>query len=482
VLNILGAEDYGIYNVVAGVVAMSGFLGSSMATASQRYFAFEIGRKNFEQLKRLFSLNLTIYVLISLLVIVLAETVGLWFINNKLIIPPARRTAVLWVYQCALLSFLMTMITTPFMASIIAHENMNIYAYVSILEVILKLLVVYVLRLISVDKLLLYGILIFLVSCINTAVYRFICIAKYPECRFKFYWNYSLFKELSGYIGWNLFGSIAFILKNQGITILLNMFFTPMISAARSISLQLSGVVRHFVSNFTTAINPQIIKRYAANEYKETIALLYQSSRYTFFLVYIISLPVIIHMPAILNIWLKTVPEYTALFARLSIVDVMIESISIPVATVKQATGKIKTYQIVLGSVMFLNLPVSYIILWLGYPPYMVLVVAIVLIIAVGAVRLLFLKVLPAFSIIQFFKQVCFPISFVVLISAVPTILLSSVQEITVPNLLLFFVESVMITAVSAYIFGLKSDERSMIKNFIFKKYRQITQKGYSDD
>jgi O-antigen/teichoic acid export membrane protein len=333
-----------------------------------------------------------------------------------------------------------------------------------------------------VDKLLLYGILTFLVSCINTAVYRFICIAKYPECRFKFYWNYSLFKELSGYIGWNLFGHIALVSKNQGITILLNMFFTPVISAARGISLQLRSVVQNFASNFTMAIHPQIIKRYAANEYKETIALVYQSSRYTFFLIYVLSLPAIIHMPAILNIWLKTVPEYAVLFARLSIIDIAVESISIPVATAKQATGKIKIYQIVLGSTIFLNLPVSYIILWLGHKPYMVLVVAIVLTNVVVAIRLFFLKTLPAFSIIHFFKKVYFPISFVVLISAVPSFLLSVGREITVPSLLLFFVESVIITMASIYIFGLKSDERNIIKTFVFRKYRQIIQKGYSDD
>jgi O-antigen/teichoic acid export membrane protein len=470
ILNTIGAEDYGIYNVVAGVVTMFSFLSSSMAYASQRYFSFEIGRGDLEQLKKIFSLSFTIYVLIGLLVILLAETVGLWFVDNKLIIPSGRKFAALGIYQCAIFSFLMMMITTPFMATIIAHENMSIYAYISIAEVILKLISVYVLQLISADKLLVYGFLILIVGFINTGIYRFVCIKKYTECRFRFYWNFSLFKELSSYVGWNLFGSIASLFKNQGITILLNIFFTPVISAARSISLQMSSVVQNFALNFTTAMYPQIIKRYALNNHKEMLSLVYRSSRYTFYLIYLVSLPLLIQMPYVLNMWLKIVPEYTVLFARLSIIDILIEAVSIPVATAKQATGEIKIYQIILGITIFLNLPVSYVILRMGYPAYMVLVISIILTILAVAIRVFFLKTLRIFSIVHFLKRVYLPIGLVVVPSVILLILLSKVQTMTFFNFILFFLESVFGILLLIYIAGLTGDERQMVKSFIYRK------------
>lgn len=263
VLETLGAEDYGIYNVVAGVVTMFGFLSNSMAGASQRYLSFEIGRGDFERLKTIFSLSLTIFILIAVIIVLLAETVGLWFITNKLIIPSERRIVAYWVYQFSIISFVFTILTTPYMASIIAHEDMNIYAYVSIVEAMLKLGIVFVLNIIPFDKLQIYGILLCITTFINTAIYRIICTAKYKECQFKIYWNNILFKDIIGYTGWTLLGVLADIFKKQAITILLNQMFNPLVVAARSIAFTITGAVNSFFNQFMMALRPQIVKSYA---------------------------------------------------------------------------------------------------------------------------------------------------------------------------------------------------------------------------
>lgn len=266
VLNVLGAEDYGIYNVVAGVVTMFSFLSGAMASASQRYFSFDLGKGDTEHLKITFSVTLSIYLLLILVVVILAETVGLWFVNNKLVIPPERMMAAKWIYQFAVLNFVVTMITTPYMAIIIAHKKMSVYAYVSIIEVSLKLGIVFLLKVLPYDKLIVYGILLAVVSFINTSIYRFYCYKNYSECKFLFVKDKKLFKELISYSSWNLFGSVASMVRNQGLTILLNLFFGPLINALRAVAMQVNVAVLSFAQNFSTALRPQIIKSYAANE------------------------------------------------------------------------------------------------------------------------------------------------------------------------------------------------------------------------
>jgi O-antigen/teichoic acid export membrane protein len=356
VLETLGAEDYGIYNVVAGVVAMFGFLSSSMANASQRYFAYEIGRKDFEQLKKVFSLNITIYALIGILVLIMAKTAGLWFVNNKLVIPPDRISAARLIYQFSIISFLCSIIVSPFMADIIAHEDMNIYAYISIAEVVLKLGVIFVLRIIPFDKLQLYGLLLSILAFVNMIIYTAICKVKYQECKFRFYWDKTLFKEIAGFLGWNLFGSIAGIAKNQGINILLNLFFGPLINAARSISIQVDNAVKSFSQNFIQAVRPQITKEYAAGNYDEMNNLVFRSAKLSFFLVLLFFMPLLFEMSYIMKIWLKNPPPYTAIFLTLTLIDTLFESVSYPIMYIAQATGKIKLYQSVVSGVLLLNL------------------------------------------------------------------------------------------------------------------------------
>jgi O-antigen/teichoic acid export membrane protein len=364
VLNTLGIVDYGIFNVVAGIVTTFSFLSVTLATATQRFFSFELGRNNYEQLKKTFSMTMTIYIMVAIIILVLAETLGLWFLNTKMSIPAERMEAANWIYQFSILSFMMTMFTIPYDAAIIAHERMDVYAYVSMIEVSLKLLIVYLLMIVSMDKLKLYAILILGVTTIITLIYRTYCQKKFDECHYSFYWDSNLFKTIAGYSGWNLFGSLAGVFNDQGINILLNIFFNPVINAARGIAFQISNSINLFVSNFSTAVNPQIIKYYAQNENQKMQTLVFQSSKFSYFLLFIITMPVLLETNLILSLWLKAVPEYVVLFTRLVIITTLIDSLSGPLITSALATGKIKYYQIIIGGFKLFNLPICFFFLW----------------------------------------------------------------------------------------------------------------------
>ena len=398
VLNTLGAVDYGIYNVVAGIVTMFSVLSGAMATASQRYFSYDLGRGDNEQLKKTFSVSFTIYVLIAFISVLFAETVGLWFVYNKLIIPPERVIAARWVFQASIFSFVCTILTAPFMAVIIAHEDMDIYAYVSILEVGLKLGIVFLLPYFSKDKLVFYGILLAVVVIVTTTVYRTLCRRKYEECRAKFYWDRALFRELLSYTGWNMFGASVGLLKIQGVNVLLNQFFNPVIITARSIAAQVNGAVNSFAQNFSTAVRPQIIKSYAIGDKENTLSYTFLTTRYTFLLMFIVSVPLFTEMDKVLSLWLSYVPPYAALYTRLTIIDSLFETLGYSIGTCIQATGKIKKYQLVVGSFLLLNVPVSYCFLLLGSRPVVVFVVAIIISLVALVLRLFFLKSIVRFN------------------------------------------------------------------------------------
>jgi O-antigen/teichoic acid export membrane protein len=473
VLETLGAEDYGIYNVVAGVVTMFGFLSNSMATATQRYLSFELGRRDSEQVKKIFSLSFEIYVLIVVIVLLLAETVGLWFVSNKLVIPIERKNAALWIYHFAIISFVFSMLTSPYMAAIISHEDMNIYAYVSILEVVLKLGIVFLLQLILWDKLKLYGILHGAVTLVSTTIYCTICIIKYQECKFRFYWNNKLFKEIAGYTGWSLFGSIAWLVRNQGVNIVLNIFFGPLINAARGIASTVNSTIVSFSNNFSTALRPQLIKSYAAGNKPEMLKIMFYGSKGTYFLMYIFTLPLVLETPTILSLWLKSPPEYTVLFTRLTLVDALIDSLSSLIMTAAQATGKIKIYQSVVGGILLLSLPISWLLLVRGAPVYSVMVVAICLTVTAFIARLLILKQLINYSMILFFKEVLFPVAIISVLSAIVPFILHILLETGIARL--FMVTSISVFSVCGcvYIFGLSKKDRNKLKRYK-KEIRQL--------
>ncbi|MBR0501626.1 MAG: oligosaccharide flippase family protein [Paludibacteraceae bacterium] len=471
VLNVLGAEDYGTYNVVAGVVTMFGFLSGAMATASQRYFAFDLGKQDYEHLKTTFSVTFQIYVLLAVVIVVLAETVGLWFVMNKLVISPERLSAAIWIYQATVVSFLLTLITTPYMASIIAHENMNIYAYVSIVEAVLKFAIVFLLQVLLFDKLVLYGFLLMAVSFIITAIYRVYCRKHYVECRFQFVKDKALFKEIVSYSGWNLFGHASTVLKNQGVSIVINLFFGTVVNAAQGIANQIRSAVTSFSGNFMQAVKPQIVKQYAAKNYDELWKIVFWGCKTSYFLILIAVFPLFSNLDYILTLWLKNVPEYTVVFVRLLFIETLVESISLPMATVNQATGKIALYQAIIGVVVILNLPLSYLALRYGCQPYTIYVIGIILMLGLVFVRLGFLKRVEGFSIKAIFNAVFIRVILITAILVVANYYLNLSKE-TMATFILDISIKVFFAAFIIYFLGLTRMERQSIINIVRKKIK----------
>ncbi len=460
VLNVLGAEDYGIYNVVAGVITMFSFLSNAMATASQRYFSFDLGKNDSEHLKTTFSITFQIYVLLALIVLFFAETVGLWFVNHKLVIPQERMVAANWIYQAAIFSFLLTLITAPYMADIIAHENMNVYAYVSIVEVGLKLGIVFLLKVLPYDKLIVYGLLLSAVSFINTALYRLYCHTHYEECKFHFVKDVELFKEIVSYSGWNLFGSVSTVVRKQGITILLNLFFGPIVNAARAVSSQVSAAVMSFAQNFSNALKPHIIKLYAAEKKDEMMKMLRYGTKIVFYLMLMICVPLYFEAPYVMKLWLKNVPDHTVLFVRLLTIHALIDSISYPLMAVVQATGKIRLYQSVVGGARILNLPVSYIFLKLGFAAEVVFIVEISISVISLILRLVILqRIINEKLFFPFFRLLLFFL-FITALSSVAPFFVIRIFKQSFLWLVIFVSISIIWSSIIIFLIGLNRNEK----------------------
>lgn len=463
ILNTLGVEDFGIYNVVGGIVTMFAFFNSAMSSATQRFLSFEMGNNDLPQLKKVFSATLTIHIAIAAVILILSETLGLWFFYQYMNIPPERLDAALWVYHFSVLTFLIGIVQVPYNASIIANEKMEIYAYMSIVEVALKLGLVFLLTWMDYDKLKLFVVLLFLLSFAKTFFYRIYCKKKFKECHYQFQADPALYKKLVAYSGWNLFGNLAAVAKGQGVNILLNIFFGPAINAARGVAFQVQTAVQSFVSNFQMAANPQIIKSYASNDRVYMMGLIFKSARISFYLLFLISLPILIDADYILRIWLKIVPEFSALFTRLIIINALIDCVSGPLMTAAQATGNIKKYQVVVGSLLLLNLPVTYLVLRLGYPPETAFYVSIALSIVALMLRLFILRGLIQIKIRLFFGEVVFRSLWIVILSALIPFFVHIRMDEGPGRLLLVTALSWILTAVVIFTVGLKHSERGVI-------------------
>lgn len=465
ILNTLGIVDFGIYNVVGGVVMMFSFLNASMSSATQRFLSFELGRNDYIQLKKVFSMSVNIHAIIAVAVLILAETIGLWFLNTKLIIPIERIEAANWVFQFSILSFMVTIMSVPYNATIIAHERMKIYAYVSIAEVILKLIIVFALIWLRYDKLKIYSILIFFVTALIWLLYKVYCKRNFIETNYKFFWEKSLYKTLMNYAGWNLFGNLASVTMGQGVNVLLNLFFGPAVNAARGIAFQVRSAVNGFVSNFQIAMNPQIVKSYAADDIKYMHQIVFQGAKYSFYLLFILALPIILETEIILKLWLKIVPEYTVIFTRLILINILIDCISGPLMTSAQASGKIKKYQTVVGSLLLLILPMSYILLKMEFPPQITLYVSIFISIIALFARLWIISPLVKLSIVKFSQNVLIPIFLVVGVSIIfPLIVILSINQ-GLSRLFAVGISSVLSVIFFIYWLGLKREEKLFMRN-----------------
>lgn len=469
VLEVLGVSDYGVYNVVGGIVAMFSFLNSAMTAASQRFISYELGVRNFNKLKQVFSTSVEIHVLISLIIFVLAETVGLWFLNAKLNIPSARMGAANWVYQSAILSFMLTVVSVPYNASIVAHEHMKAYAYISIMEIILKLLIVFVLQVVAFDKLISYSILLFIVSLVIRTTYSIYCRRNFVECSFHWVYNKKLFREIFTFAGWSLIGNFGFIAKDQGSNIILNLFYGTTLNAARGIAIQVNGIVSSFSNNFIMAINPQITKRYAAGNIKDSIHLVYTGCRFSFFLLSIIVVPILINIDYLLTLWLgENVPPFASNFLFYTLWASIIASMASPLVYALQATGKIMLFQISICIIMLCEIPLSYIILSLGYEPYYMMF-ATLLVTFIGLVaRILLLKhLIREYSIRYFLLNILGKNLILITTCYIISLFVKNRFSDSFLNLIITTAFSIFVTLFFIYSLGINKDERRYINNKI---------------
>ncbi len=467
-LNALGVDDFGIYNVVGGIVVMFTFLNSAMFSSTQRYLTFELGRNDKERLKTVFNTSFQIHSIISLLVLVLGETVGLWFFYTQMNIPADRMNAAFWVYQFSILSTMIMMTKVPYHSLMIAHEKMSYFAYVSIIDVVLKLLVVLVIIYTPLDKLISYSFLIVVTTLINRMLYQIYCNKKFNESKLSRQFDKSLFKEMINFAGWNLFGNLAGVTFTQGVNILLNIFFGPAVNAARGVAIQVQYAVSGFVTNFQTALNPQITKTYSTNDLNQMHNLFFKSSKYSFFLLFLLSMPILLRTEQILVLWLKIVPEHTANFIRLVLLVLLIDSVANPLNVSAEATGKVKLYQGFIGSLLLLILPFSYIALKLGFQPESVFIIHLIIALLAQLSRLIIIKPMIKISLREYAFKVIKPILTISLITIIPLYFINNFFGSGIINLILIAVISVIFVGFVILLLGLTKSER----NFIFSNIK----------
>lgn len=463
VLSTLGIDDYGIYNVVGGFIGMFAFLNGAMSGCTQRFITIALGKGDKQNLKRVFSTCVITHGMIALFVFLLAETIGLWFIIEKLIIPEERMVAAMIVYQCSIISTIVMIMSFPYNADIIAHEKMSAFAYISIFEVFANLGIVYFLYIVDIDKLALYAVLLMFVKISVIIVYRIYCKRHFFESELRWGFDKMLFKEMLSFTSWNLFGGITGTLMGQGINVLLNIFFGPAVNAARGVAIQVQSAVQLFATNFQTALNPQMMKSYAAGDLQVMHTLLYRSAKFTFMLLLCLMLPLMLEIDIVLELWLKEVPKYTNIFVCLMLCISMVDAVSNPFMTASAATGRVRIYQSVVGGILLMIVPLAYISLKLGAEPYAVFIVHLIIAIIAFITRIIIIHKMIKMSIREYFIKAIIPCVYV----AFPSVLISLAVKYIFPNDLQYAVFvafiSLIVVSLSSFILGLTISERQFI-------------------
>lgn len=473
-LNALGVEDYGINNVVGGLVAMFSLLSNSLTSAASRFITFALGKGDLEYQKRVFSTAVNIHIVLAIVVVVAIETVGVWFLNNRLNIPSDRLYAANWVLQCSVISFALGLFSVPYNSSIYAHERMSAFAWFIIYDAITKLIIIASIYYYGGDKLILLAVISLIPGVIKQFIYWLYCQRNFPECEYNFQLDRGLFKEMFGFSIWNFIGCTAGLLKDQGVNILINIFTSPVVNAARGIAMQLNGIIGQFSGNFMGALMPQITKYYASGDLQEMHKLMFRGTRFSYYIFMFIAIPVFFEIEVILQIWLGQIPEHTVLFTRLALLLSLLEMLSSVLITAQNATGRIRTYQLVVGSLLLLNFPLSYLMLYLGFMPEITLVVALF----VGAIcliaRLCFLRHTIKLSVRDYVLQVIGSTFVVTLLSSIlPCICFLLIDNVWVD----FFsvcISSVVMSGVVIYFVGCNKFERDMVRGYMVKFRNKI--------
>lgn len=467
-LNVLGVMDYGISNVVAGFVSMFGFLNTSLANGIQRFYNNELGTNGSEGVTKVFNSSLVIQCIIALVVFILLETAGLWYLYEKMVIPSNRFNIAFWIYQFSTVSAVLVILQAPFSAAIMAYEHMNAYAIISIVDVLLKLLLAFLLPFVSADKLLMYGAFYMVITIINFAFNYFYSIRNFPELHLKNEYNKNMFKNMISFSGWNLFGTFACMVREQGLNLVLNLFFGPVVNAARGVAYQVSSALQGFVSNLSLAAKPQMIQSYAAGDSSRTLKLMYTMSKLSFVFLFILSTPIILNLDYILHLWLgDIVPEHTANFVVLILLATLMNNFNAPLSNVVYATGKMRNYEVTFSVINLLIIPISYLALNLGAPAEAAFITYFVMTIFVQIGCLLVLKTLVSISLKHYFMSLVIPLFFVMFLCFPISIVMNSIMNVGVVRILFEYVVVTLTTASLFYIVALDSDEKSMVNQII---------------
>ena len=478
VLNALGVVDFGINNVVGGVIAMLGFLTGSLSSASSRYITYDLGKGNIMMMKKTFGNILSIHFILAGVVLVVGETLGLWFVTTQLQIPEGRETAAFWVYQFSVLSSILGVISVPYNAAIIAHEEMSAFAYISIVDAVFKLLVAFFIVISPYDKLIVYALLIFLIMLFDRVLYGIYCSKHFEETKVHFSYDKKMFKEIFAFAAWTMNGNLAIIGFTQGINILLNIFFGPAVNAARGVAVQVQGVCQQFCGNFQMALNPQLTKCYAQGELEYMHKLLCKSSKFSFYILFFIVLPLMFEAPFVLKLWLGNVPEHTVNFLRLILVSSLLYSLSNPIIVSVHATGKLKKFQIIEGTMLLSIVPIAYVLLkYFCVIPEYVFLVHIIVESCTQIVRLKIVLPMINMQMVDYFKKVTLPIVVVVILTP---LLPFVIHEISFANEFLAFLATCSLSVVSClliiYTIGCSSSERCFLNNkitLILRKWKK---------
>ncbi len=471
ILNTLGVEDYGINNVVGGIVTMFSVLSGSLSSSISRFITFELGKGNIERLKTIFSTGVNIQLGMSVLIIIIAEAVGIWFLNTKMNIPTDRMVAANWVFQCAILTFVLNLLSVPYNAAIIAHEKMSAFAYISVVEVTLKLIIVYMLMISPFDRLETYAVLLLLVGAVIRFIYGYYCKRHFEECTYHFVFDKPVLKEMTGFAGWNFLGNGAYMLNTQGVNILMNLYFGVAVNAARGIATQVDAALKQFVNNFTTAVNPQITKSYAQGDLDYMHKLVCRSAKFSAFLMMFFAVPIILETNTILTIWLKTVPDYAVIFLQWIIISSFMDTVlANSLVTSMFATGKIKRYQIIVTTVGCLVFPLSWIAFKLGFEPQVGYILYFIIYTILLFVRLYLLKDMVKLPVMMYIREVLYKLAPIIVVGfSIPGILILTMDAGWL-RLILVCLLSVLVTAASEYFIGLSNKE----KNFVAEKIKLV--------
>ena len=468
VLNALGVEDYGIYNVIAGVITMLSCVSGVLATATQRYYSYSIGKNEVIRLRNIFSTSINIYLLLTCFIVIIGETIGLWFINTQLVIPAERLVAANWIYQFSIFAFILAIMQVPYSAAVIAHEDLGIFAIISIIECVLKFSCALILPIFLCDRLIVYGAAILLVSFLVFTLYAIIGYKKYAECHYHKPTERSLYKELISFSGWTLFGSLAGVGMMQGNTILVNIFFGPIVNAARAISLQINAGFNSFSNSFITSIRPPMIKAYAENNYSYLTKIFYISNKFIYYCLLLIGLPIIYEMDTILRLWLKSASTDTIIFSRLILIYSIIMALHNPITIIMQATGRVKQYFIPVESITLLCLPITYVLFKCGCPAYTTFYAMIVVAIIAHIIRLICLKTyFKPFSVVEYIRHFILPAVFITSVASICCYFTHMWIDNMLLRLFMVFLVSVIIITPLVFSVGLTSNEKHELKRLI---------------